>query len=44
MYDYNVHTDKEIIKWIESTIIAILSKKQLKSLADLPTLRGKLYA
>ena len=44
MYDYNVHTDKEIVKWIESTIIAILSKKQLKSLADLPTLRGKLYA
>ena len=44
MYDYNIHTDSEIIKFIETTIKSILGKPKLNSLEDLQTMRGKIYA
>ena len=42
--DYNIHTDSEIIKFIETTIKSILGKPKLNSLEDLQTMRGKIYA
>ena len=44
MYDYNIHTDSEIIKFIETTIKSILGKPKLNSLEDLQNMRGNIYA